>query len=184
MNRNEVAATALRIFALVIFIYGIRELLPAMFMYLDKVANIKGTGAFGYTGLFGVIGISVLIFIVAPLLWFLPYTIASIILPKEKFKAEEHKWSNEHFLSCGFVILGVYFLYYVISDAVYWFYITNYPIQNFFGVVTGYTTQPLNVDQHAGIVSTVVEFFLSVFLIFGASGISKLILKIRGRRDF
>lgn len=184
MNRNEVTATAVRILAIVIFIYCIKELLPAVFMYLDRVDNIKNMGTFGYAGIFAVVGLSILIFIIAPLLWFFPYTVASTILPKEKLKVEEYKWNNENFLSCGFVILGIYFLYYVISDGVYWLYIANYPIQDVFGLVTEYTKKPLNAREYAGIVGTVVEFFLSIFLIFGSNGISRVILKIRGRSDF
>jgi len=185
MNRNEVTATAVRILALVIFLYGLKELLPALFMYIDKASNITDTNSLSfYAGMSAVVGLSVSIFIVAPLLWFFPYTTASVILPKEQLKTQEYKWNNENFLSCGLVILGVYFLYYVIVDVVYWVYIVNYPITNTYGVTTEYTSKTLTANDRALIVSTVVELFLSVFLIFGSNGISRLILKIRGRSAF
>lgn len=185
MNRNEVTATAVRILALVIFLYGLKELLPAIFTYLDKVSTIKNTHSLRfYAGISAVAGISIGTLLIAPLLWFFPYTAASVILPKEKVKSQEYKWNNESVVSCGLIILGIYFLYYVIVDVVYWVYIMNYPITTTYGSVTEYTPKTLSANDRALIVATVVELLLSVFLIFGSNGISRLIIKIRGRGAF
>ena len=185
MNRNEVTAIAVRILAIVIFLYCLKELLPAIFTYLDKLETIKDTHSLRfYAGIAAVAGLSIGTLVIAPLLWFFPYTTASIILPKERVTSQEYKWNNENVLSCGLVILGVYFLYYVIVDVVYWVYIMNYPVTTTYGSVTEYTPKNLSPNDRALIVATVVELFLSVFLIFGANGISRLILKIRGRGAF
>ena len=67
----------------------------------------------------------------------------------------------------------MYFFCYVISDVVYWFYISNYSL-SFEGTVI-----ELNLDQRARILATAVEFIASILLFFGSRGIANIILKLR-----
>ncbi|VAX09329.1 hypothetical protein MNBD_GAMMA26-2558 [hydrothermal vent metagenome] len=164
MNRKEVVAIAVRLFSIALAIYGLNNL-PGMVMYFDR--EEFQNAAYVFTG------VSSLTFIVAILLWFFPYTVASKILPNENPEKQAYSWNREEALTCGFIILGVYFLYYVISDAIYWLYISNYSLS--------FEDLPveLNADQLARIYATIVEFVITILLIFGSRGIANIILKLR-----
>lgn len=169
MNRKEVVAVAVRLFSIVLFLYGLKYFLQSITVFFEQ-GDLE-IAAYVYTGF------SILIALIALLFWLFPYTIASVVLPKKPLKTGAVNWNCGNVLSCSFIILGMYFLYYVITDAVYWFYVINY--SNNFGIAMELTS-----DNRASIFSTVIEFVMSVFLILGSSGIARLILKMRGRGNF
>lgn len=166
MNRKEIVAIAVRLFAIALAVYGINNL-PGMVMFFERDNSQSAAYAYAFAG------VSALIFVIAILLWFFPYTVASSILPKNYSKIQPDNWNQESVLTCGLILLGIYFFYYVISDAVYWFYISRYSL-SFEGSVL-----KLNLDDIAKIWATAVEFLVSMLLIFGSKGIANIILKMR-----
>ena len=145
-------------------VYGINNL-PGIVVFFDQENMQNAANAFAV--------VSFLIFIIAALLWLFSYTVASAIVPKDSSEVKTGNWNQEDALTCGFIILGMYFFYYVISDVVYWFYISNYSL-SFEGTVI-----ELNLDQRARILATAVEFIASILLFFGSRGIANIILKLR-----
>ncbi|MCU7798529.1 MAG: hypothetical protein KZQ75_15490 [Candidatus Thiodiazotropha sp. (ex Myrtea spinifera)] len=165
MNKEEIVAVAVRLFAIALGIYGLNNL-PGMVMYFDQ--DDMREAAYIYAGL------SALIVIVAILLWKFPLTVAKKLMPKTGADTEFVSWSYEGALTCGFIIMGFYFLYYVISDSIYWFYMWKSSVKIFGDVRT-----ELNADQLASIYATVAEFIISVVLIVGSRGLASILLKLR-----
>ncbi len=164
MNKEEIVAIAVRLFAVALAIYGLNKL-PGMAIFFKQEGMQGAAYAFA--------GISSLIFVIALFLWFFPSSVAAKIIPKSKSPTEAAKWNKEELLTCGFIILGIYFLFYTLSDAIYWFYIWKYSVY-FEG-----TRIELNVDQMARIYATVAEFVIVVLLLLGSRGIANMILKLR-----
>lgn len=164
MNKEEIVAIAVRLFAVALAIYGLNNL-PGMVVFFNQ-AETKGT-------YYIFIALSILIFVVALLLWFFPLYVSSRIIPRSNLIIEKPNWNKEEILNCGFIILGIYFLFHVVSDAVYWFYIWKYS-STFEGA-----RLELNIDQVARIYATIVEFVFVALLIFGSRGIANNILKLR-----
>ncbi|ODB94159.1 hypothetical protein A3194_05775 [Candidatus Thiodiazotropha endoloripes] len=165
MNKEEIVAVVVRLFAIALGIYGLNNL-PGMVMYFDQDGMREA--AYIYAGL------SALIVIVAILLWKFPLTVAKILLPKTGDDAKVVSWSYEEVLTCGFIIMGFYFLYYVISDSIYWFYMWKSSVNVFVSV-----RSELNIDQLARIYATVAKFVVSLVLIVGSRGLASMVLMLR-----
>jgi len=75
-------------------------------------------------------------------------------------------------LQTGVIILGVYFLYYVISDLASWGYF----------LVTIFTSSDnvvLNLERKSAIFATFVELGISLLLILGSKRVVQLLKKLR-----
>ncbi len=118
--------------------------------------------------------VSVMGFLLATvvLLWKFPLTIARKISPSSQ-NSDPISWNSETLIAVGASLLGMYFLYYAITDLVYWLFIWLYS-QN----VGGHVVE-LNTEQKVGIIVTCFEVAISMFLIGGAGVISQGIHLLR-----
>jgi hypothetical protein len=164
MNKEEIVAIAVRLFAIALALYSFSNL-PGMAIFYDQMKMPEATYLFA--------GLTLSIFIIAILLWTFPLTVARKILPKSSSNSKIGDWSYEGILTCGFIILGIYFLYHAISDSMYWLYIWKYS-ESFEG-----NRIKLNTDQLAQIYATMAEFIFTMILIFGSKALSGFLVKLR-----
>lgn len=165
MKMEQYVAIAVRLFAIGLAIYSIKTL-PGMIAFYHQEGTESAMYAF--------IGISILILFIAAFLWKFPLSTASKIIPRAAPESSQsYNWSEQGILTCGFIILGVYFLYYAVSDSIYWFYIWHYSQS-----VNGIRIE-LSPFQVASIITTVFEFFIAIALILGSRGVANIIKKLR-----
>jgi hypothetical protein len=106
-------------------------------------------------------------------LWFFPLTVARLLLPVMREPRSETSLSGSMAFSVGLTLLGVWVLAYALPDAVYWgtlFLLTRQIDDVYFSWTE---------EQIASIVSTGAELALAIWLIFGSTGIKRLILRFR-----
>ncbi len=96
----------------------------------------------------------------------------AIIIPKKNDK-EHQPISYNQVQFAAFTVLGIYLLFHVVSDIVYWatilfvtFRDSSVPIQ-------------ISLEQKGQMFATVIEFIFVCYLLLGTSGIIKLIHRLR-----
>ena len=164
MSREEVAAVAVRLFAIAVFIYALRTV-PSAMVYWNQNAEQNAIVPF--------LVVLFLIFLVAAVLWAFPRIVARKLLPRRVPEDEQFNWSSEALLQIALIVIGIYFLYYAISDAAYWvsFYIM--------------TSQKMDLsfqstlDQKAAIFTTLIELVIAIALILGSAGLARALHFIR-----
>ena len=111
---------------------------------------------------------------VAAFLWRFPLYIARRLVSPASQTASHADMSVLTLYTIGFVLLGFYLLFWTISDTVYWVSLLQFADDwdEYGGYVIG-------VEQTAAMVATVVEFALSLFLIFGGRLIARWFTKVR-----
>lgn len=164
MSKIQIIALIIRLFAIFLFVSIIRNDVPRLFLLLNQPE--AGSLYIAYPILF-------IILTTVAVLWFFPLSIAKKLLPNEDTSSKIY-WENDSLLSIGFVLMGIFLIYKVISDLTYWFFIMLYSIGN------GPQIE-LRATDKISIYVTIVELILSLFLIFGSRGISNLIMKFRGK---
>jgi hypothetical protein len=164
MDKKEVVAVGVRLFAIALVIYSFRTL-PDVVIY--------SVGERYQTAAYMIIGLLVFVVILATILWKFPLTVAGSIIPKTPDSESKASWDPRDLLTVGLILLGVYFLYLVISDSIYWFFVWQ-SRQSMGGIGTEMT-----VAQKASMVATVVELLVAVWLIMGARGICNVIWHLR-----
>jgi divalent metal cation (Fe/Co/Zn/Cd) transporter len=164
MGREDLVAVASRIFA-VFLLVTIARSFPSAIQLLGQEGSQPPLVLAGL-----VLASSI---IVCALLWFFPLTIARKLLPVMHEPRSETAMSGSVALSVGLTLLGMWVVAQALPDALYWttlFFLTRQAGAAYFE--WGY-------EQIAGIVSTVAELALAAWLIFGSSGIKRLVLRYR-----
>jgi hypothetical protein len=164
MSREDLVAVAARIFAIFLLVTIARSF-PSAMALLDQ------EGPRPSMVLIGVVLASSIA--VCAILWFFPLTIARKLLPAMSEPRSETAMSGSVALSVGLTLLGVWVLAYALPDTVYWatfFLLTRQ---------TGAGYSAWGHEQIASVATTVVELVLATWLIFGSSGIKRLILRFR-----
>lgn len=164
MKSEEWVSVAVRLFALSLAIYVLTQL-PGMGVYLDQNASDSSVVILFVIGF--------LMLVLAGALWKHPLVVARGLLPSRDMPATQEAWTVEKVLSTGFILLGIYFAFGVVSDATYWL---------FAALLSGREHGPapgLRPDELAAIYATAVEFVFVVGLVFGARGLANLIMRIR-----
>lgn len=155
-------AVSIRLFSVGLFVYALNMGVGVISM--ASISENYGLAGFILPGSLLVISV---------LLWFFPFT-ASASLTRG-FQIEQASDQNYEFNEIAdflVVLVGIYLLYHVVSDAAYWILIlqftsaSNYPIE-------------ITPDQKALIGSTVVEAFMAVCLILGRKGVINFIKTVR-----
>ncbi len=164
MRINQLVAIAIRILSIVLGLYAIRNSFSLVPAYYEQGFE---TVSYYYAG------VMVTFIIAAVFLWKFPLTIANYIIPHESEEPYSISINAQQFQVAGFAILGLYFLFYVISDLVYW------GVMLFISARETDTTVSFTPDQKGGMVATVFEFIFVLFLLFGGKGISRLLNRIR-----
>ncbi len=171
----QVVAVIVRLFAIALFVYAIRQLPDLVTYYV--IDSDRSTGVPFYGTRVFVLSLTIfLCLVISLLLWFFPLTIAQKLLPNMDDE-EGRKWDKDTLLSIAFIVLGVYFYYYALVDLLYWGMMLILSIRHFDLI------GPLEVENWVNIVLTFVELFLATMLVFRSRGIANLILKFRGRLE-
>ena len=158
MGNIEVIAVGVRVLAIALLVYIVR--------YIPTIAAGFESGSPDWINYYS-LGFVVSILLVSAILWMFPKTITKKIIPKD-IKVDDLKVGKDSMLSLGFIMLGMYFLFYTIGDLIFWGYVL---------IGSGL----LSMDQKVNILVTFIELGICLVLIFGSRGLSNIILKLRGR---
>ena len=168
MRLEHLVAIGVRLFSIGLAINILRALSNFSFFW-ESVTDFIGRATY--------IGSTIALILLVILLWKFPLTIAKKIgtfpaLQTTELNSESHK----KLLEIGLILLGLYLLFYAISDATYWlaFYWQtlsyNYPASGI----------PLPAEDMASIVATCVEFVFAGYLIFGHKALANIVQRLRG----
>ncbi len=164
MSREDLVAIASRLFAVFLLVTTARS--------IPSAAALLPQGDYGpYIALVAVVLLGAIA--ICALLWFFPLTIARKLLPVMKEPRSEEAMSSSAALSVGLTLLGVWVLAYAVPDAIYW--ITRFLLIRRMQV-EHYAWGP---EEIASIVTTLAELALAAWLVFGSSGIKRLIHRFR-----
>ena len=158
MGNKQVIAVGVRILSIALIVY-ILKFIPTIFTDFETGLPVW-TNYYSLGFVFGVL-------IIAGILWTFPQSITNKIIPKD-INVDELKIEKDSVLSLGFIILGIYFLFYTIGDMIFWGFVLLGGGQ-------------LGLDNKVNFLITIIELGICLFLIFGSRGVANLILKLRGR---
>ena len=164
MSREDVVAVACRVFAIFLLVTVLRSA-PSAIALLDNDETQPG--------------LSLVLFVMAStvglcaLLWFFPLSIARKLLPAMKEPRSEAPMNGPVALTVGLTILGVWVLATAVPDAIYWatlFVATSHIANDYFSWTH---------EQIADIVATITQLIIATWLVFGSSGIKRVIFRFR-----
>jgi hypothetical protein len=122
-------------------------------------------------------GLYIVVLVVAGLfcafLWFFPVSIARKLLPVMREPRSEHVIGAPVALSLGLTLIGIWFLADALVNVSYWLTLFLLSKQ------TGGVPVEWTPKQVASMLATLTRLLLSVWFIFGATGIRRLIYKFR-----
>jgi hypothetical protein len=158
---EHVVGIALRLFAILLSLSIVSHFSGSAWYYI-----ISGSNA-GYSLL--VILFTILLAVLAFLLWRFPFWIASKLLKFDDSMNRPSSWGSlDEVQTVAFTVMGVYFLFQAITETIYWLALFT----------TGFSIAP-EPQQRASMLMTIAEFLLACFLIFGARGLGQLISRLR-----
>jgi len=169
MKLEHIVALAVRLFAVVLAIYALRN-------GISLAPYFHEQGWEGPSYLYA--GFMVVLLCLSIVLWKFPLTISrGIVTFREPGERGADSASAEEIQVIGFTILGLYFLFYVLSDIIYWGFIwfvsqrnLEYPVE-------------ITLEQKGAIASTAIELIFVIVLLFGAKGIVGILHKFRYGSD-
>ncbi len=165
MKKIELVGLGIRIFSIALFLMALTKLAAISLYFFEKNNSSE-------TIISGIAFIS--LFILSVVLWVFPIIIAKKITPIVKEENIKTKWTIEELKETGLILLGLYLMYKVISDAAFWIIVA---LTGSSFTESGYIQW--RPDDIVSIYVTVLEFFLSSFMIFGAKGIINFIKYVR-----
>ena len=164
MSREDFIAVAVRLFAVYVLFWTLETFPNAMFL-------LSGADGKAWAGLY----IAILIFacLLCAFLWFFPLSIARKLLPVMREPRSEQVIGAPVALSLGLTLIGIWFLADALVSVLYWLtlFIRSKQVN---GIPVEWTSK-----QVASMVATLTRLVLSVWFIFGAAGIRRLIYKFR-----
>ncbi len=164
MKPVHVIALVARLFAIALFLVAVRDLSAAIWVADDPTATHK---------LIPLYAASIASLVVAAMLWIFPFSIANKIYPVKNEEQSHRSLSSNELYSLGFIILGLYLLFFVLSDAIFWLLL----------VVMGARETPgypiMTLENKAQMITTAIEFVIAMFLILGSNGVVSLVRKFR-----
>jgi hypothetical protein len=164
MNPSTTVALFVRLFAIGLMVYLLRVFVGEYVAYLNLDE---------YTISFPiVIALVAFLFFVA-FLWKFPLFVATKLVSFENNASSTERLSEHSLYKVGIVLLGIYLLFWAISDTAYWW--------SFIHLQREVLPQDFNlgVNQKALVISTVVELIFSLVLIIGADKFATLIKMVR-----
>ncbi|QNP40172.1 hypothetical protein [Lysobacter solisilvae (ex Woo and Kim 2020)] len=167
MSREDVVAVAVRLFSIYV-LFNILRNVPSAAQILTGPGGKEWAGVYAAVLAAGIL--------LCAFLWFFPLSIARRLLPVMREPRSEEVIGAPIALSLGLVLIGVWLFAYSIADASYWLtlFIKSKQVTD----ATG-TSVEWSHEQIAGIVATLVQLVLSVWLVLGNSGLRRLIYKYR-----
>lgn len=162
MSREDIVAILVRLFGLYMLFVAIRAL-PALATVLSdsQEGAVALAASLVATGLF------------AALLWFFPLTIARKLLPAASESPAGAALDAKTAWALAISAVGVWLVARALTDAVYWlvFYLRSREV--------GAELAQLPPGDQAGMVATLVELLIGLFLTFGSSGLRGLLMRLR-----
>jgi hypothetical protein len=167
MKSSHYLAIAVRLFSIVLFLYGLEQSSLLIEIIIEGSINDAPVSV-----LFG-LAIVISPIIVSALLWSFPLSVSEIIIRPEIDKPIEPM--NVHSLLTVFILaIGLYYFYFAIVESIYW--ITTWYLsvnsQNS-AVPTG-----LSEESKASMVTSGIGLLVSIGVILKSRGLSLLLLKI------
>jgi hypothetical protein len=168
MTPDKLLAVAVRVFALYFGLTGVRDIATTVARYENGIDLLSGSVIAGLLIIFTLITI---------VLWKFPLTIAQAIYPKAT-ENTPNPWNQDEVYVAGFVVLGVYFLAEAVTNFARWamLLIAIYRADGGF--------DQLDTYQKVSIALLVIQFGISLSLIFGATGLKNFIFRFRYGRPY
>jgi hypothetical protein len=164
VSREDFVAVASRLFSIYILWVTIRSIPTAV----DTISQL-GDMRWGITS----VAFIVASLLLASFLWYFPLTVARKLLPVMREPRSETAIDSSTALSIGITLIGIWFFASAIADTSYW-------------LTLGIRAREVDAydfrwshEQIAGIAATAVELFIATWLLFGSSGIKRLLLRFR-----
>lgn len=164
MKSSHYLAIAVRLFALMLFIYGLRQMFPVLELILLGTVNGMEVSPF-FVIVASIIPISFSI-----VLWLFPLSVSASIL-KPEMDLDVLPLSQRDCLVVLLIGLGLYTLYLSISDSIFWLYLLHMSSLN-------NPSLDMRVEDKANLVISLLEVTVSVCLILKAKAIATVMLKI------
>ena len=165
MILDDIVALAVRLFAVVLAIYALRNGVSLVPFFHEQ-----GWQSSSYF----LAAIMVVLLILAVVLWKFPLAVArGLVGFRNRGEAEVVSTNAEQIQVVGFTVLGMYLLFYVVSDVVYWGSIL------LIGQRNPELLLEVTPEQKGLMAATIIEFIFALFLLLGANRIVDLIKKFR-----
>jgi len=152
------------LFAIALLLVAVRDLAAAIWVVDDPTATHK---------LIPLYAACIASLIAAAMLWIFPLSIANKIYPVKDDEQSHRSLSSDELYPLGFIILGLYLLFFVLSDSIFWLVL----------VVLGNREAPgypiMTLENKAAMLTTAIEFVIAMFLILGSNGVASLVRKFR-----
>jgi len=165
LKLEHIVALVIRLFALAIAYEALMSIFN-LFVYMRGIDSGFAITAY--------VGTAICLILLSIILWRFPTIIARKIA---NFPALDEIEINsdiaDKLLQTGLIILGIYFLYYVISDLASWGYLGISILR------TNDNNTIFSADQKAFIFGTFVQLGVSLCLILGSKRVAQLIKKLR-----
>ncbi len=165
MKLEHIVGLAVRLFSIALAVYILRDAISLVPYFREQ-----GWNSVSYSYL----ALMISLLFLSVYLWYFPLAVSKrLVTFREAEGPKASSVTAEEVQTIGFTILGMYFLFNVLSDVVYWLTVWFLSSRNH-GI-------PMNSpwDQIPSIVTTGIEFVFALGLLFGASGLTKFIRKIR-----
>ena len=167
MTRTEALVVAVRLFAIAIVLYSIRA-------FPGSLAAVSFAPIEAPMTTTVLVGIHLAMIVLAVGLWKYPYGAAALLLPPPSGTTEEKlPWTQDSAIETSCIVIGLFYLTYAISDLMYWISF----LVAWSRLAPG-EFRP-NAEQVAGMFTTLIEVVLALFLIVRASGVARVIRKVR-----
>jgi hypothetical protein len=167
MKPNQYLSIAVRLFSIILFIEGLRQLVPLLEL------TISGTVNGMMVSYFFAFLMAILPILFSVVLWFFPVSVSALILRPE-IDQDVVPLSQGSWLVVILIGLGLYTLYYAVSDSMSWIYVWHMSTQGFNDGVDF----SLRGEDKANMFITFLEVLASLSLVLKAKTISRYLLKI------
>ena len=165
MSREDIVAIASRLFAIFIVVFLLRE--------MAQLVELLSTNTLAPGALATLTLVLLAVLATSALLWFFPLTVARKLLPVMREPRSETSVGESTAFSLALTVMGVWFLANAIVDVAYWLMLFAHVHAS---DLPGFELTP---SQEGSIAATAVRLLLSLWLIFGSSGVNRIITRIR-----
>ncbi len=166
MRPSQYLAIAVRIFSILLFLYGVRQSSFVIGLIGDGDTGVTASWAFAITS-------ALLPIVVSIVLWCFPCAVANAIV-KPEINDPIEPMGAQSVLTVLVLAIGLYALYYAIIDAVYWATLWQMAERSGDMEASFY----LGPENKANMVATAVELFISVVILMKARSVAHRMLRI------
>ena len=164
MSREDYVAVATRLFSIYVF-FNIARSVPGAIQILGQDQGMAMAGLYAFILFVGIL--------FCAFLWFFPLTVARKLLPVMREPRSEDTIGSATALSIGMTLIGIWFLGNALVDFSYWLSLFVRTKQ------VGDIIVEWPPNDIASVVATAVQLIVATWLLFGSSGIKRLIFRFR-----